>query len=1072
MLLISRTATSYTASPVLNVFPQFVEVSSSVHLELQLTSEEPVSCWVKTSGRSCGLALKSNTLIPMEHRLNSAGQIRFTYSCNVDSEETNSVQIFVYERLSGFRTDPASRKISARDLNSDQAVLKFRYSAGRFLSANYSLPSGVPGLGYVVTDDTTLSGHILFAPEDFTSFGTHAISAHFHNTVNISDDCCSSSHYEPVEFKVTVDKEISNHEYNLPNIALYNTSLELSAAAGEASNVFYEWITDSHIIWEICFNPGSSSQINLLPTSFDPIHINVTLANSVSSEENSKTIDIVKRVDGFSAEFDSPYIITVHFPAEEYFPMGSLNLEIYTHRRVLLSRDPFIVTPGTNSTLQLNALPTSAELFLRLKSEVSYQIITLEATVMQDTAVTVLSPYRMHGEAVVIVFNNSVGPGFLYTLDTGDGQSVSNDLRYETITSDITHSHIYSRPGEYTIYLSVSAADQEMNSSASVTVVDVGLHTDPIVTLPSGSARVSVVINSTRQTSRILACNLSFGDDSDSVKVFHLDKLQYTYIRPGTFNLSLACPFLPGKTKREQIVVKEFVPSDFEFIYNEVVMKNFSAVVVEFRIDLFGVTPVPPGVELLWNFTDGTPTHREDLTSWVKSHGFESRGNYNVMVTIKTSKSVSQTFSLPIQIGIVQFVTRRTRGMQSLDTFEFHVSKLPIPTANVSLDFGDDTSKDFLEQPVSPDSVLTVEHMYRTAGHFRPRVIVWAENFYEEVNLNSTVTVIEGGPELHMSIDPIIQYPPGAGTVLFRCPWGAQLGVITCRMDFDDGSFTDITLNISTAMSSAISHKHHFGALGQLEITANCSGSELPHQYLQTQTYVTSTCYRSDQPVFNFDNYVHKLISEQVIISARVDINCVNMTAVFSWQVNKLDSDQETTVHSVHSNMSLLTIPAQSMDEGVYVVTFYTYFKEMPSLHKTDSVTIVYEQSPLVAEIKGGSLKSLGDSREITVDAMTLSRDPDVPPETWSGLTFRWSMSSHGSLSEAMAASANGTRDLCLLCSHVSHWTSGLLVFPPGCMEINHWTLFHVVVSKDSRTSSAYQIIFVSPGSRPQIDMK
>ncbi|XP_066270970.1 uncharacterized protein [Branchiostoma lanceolatum] len=143
-----------------------------------------------------------------------------------------------------------------------------------------------------------------------------------------------------------------------------------------------------------------------------------------------------------------------------------------------------------------------------------------------------------------------------------------------------------------------------------------------------------------------------------------------------------------------------------------------------------------------------------------------------------------------------------------------------------------------------------------------------------------------------------------------------------------------------------------------------------------------------------------------------VSANCNEQRDVkYKWEVLPPSGTQWQVPADVVSTKADLLVPPQRLDYGVYTIRVWvtltltnTGFEVSGT---SDNVTVTITASPLVAGILGGSRRQVG-AGEVTLDAATLSSDPDGVIARSADLDYRWSCDS---ITEGVCPALNGEDD-------------------------------------------------------------
>ncbi|XP_066846387.1 polycystin family receptor for egg jelly [Anser cygnoides] len=181
------------------------------------------------------------------------------------------------------------------------------------------------------------------------------------------------------------------------------------------------------------------------------------------------------------------------------------------------------------------------------------------------------------------------------------------------------------------------------------------------------------------------------------------------------------------------------------------------------------------------------------------------------------------------------------------------------------------------------------------------------------------------------------------------------------------------------------------------------------------------------------------------------------------------DWDKPLNVSFLHGADTVqLTVPGCTLNYGTYQVYFTATVYVLGTkryFSRTDRVFLQIERSDLVANIAGGTYRTVGFSDRWTLDG-SASYDPDSQ-EVLEGIMFTWYCTKKVSDYETMKVSAGQK------CHHSQRdlkWptpTGSIQAVPPEFLSGNAAYHFLLVIQKDSRKSYAKQTVDVKPGSPP-----
>uniref|UniRef100_A0A8B9NEZ6 Polycystin family receptor for egg jelly n=1 Tax=Accipiter nisus TaxID=211598 RepID=A0A8B9NEZ6_9AVES len=167
-----------------------------------------------------------------------------------------------------------------------------------------------------------------------------------------------------------------------------------------------------------------------------------------------------------------------------------------------------------------------------------------------------------------------------------------------------------------------------------------------------------------------------------------------------------------------------------------------------------------------------------------------------------------------------------------------------------------------------------------------------------------------------------------------------------------------------------------------------------------------------------------------------------------------------------------LTVPSFTLDYGLYLFYFtveITPIRTTTVLRGSDKVYVQIESTDLVANIAGGTFRTVGFSDNWTLDG-SASYDPDSQ-EGLKGITFTWYCTKEVSDYKNMKVSPGkrchpAQRDLKWLT-----FSGPVQAMPPESLPGNAVYYFRLAIQKDRRRSYADQTVDVQPGSPLLLDV-
>ncbi|XP_070804066.1 polycystin family receptor for egg jelly-like [Pituophis catenifer annectens] len=220
-------------------------------------------------------------------------------------------------------------------------------------------------------------------------------------------------------------------------------------------------------------------------------------------------------------------------------------------------------------------------------------------------------------------------------------------------------------------------------------------------------------------------------------------------------------------------------------------------------------------------------------------------------------------------------------------------------------------------------------------------------------------------------------------------------------------------------------------------------------------------------PVLNYSKKV------SFILSADVEVNCPEPREThIMWQIYKVPDMKTGPDWSKPLNppgvgkkdLLILNIPADSLDEGLYLFNLTITLITMDTLEKAedyDSVFVRIRPNRLWAVIAGGDLQTVGFSDQWILNG-SASSDPDAP-QPFEGLTFTWYCSKQKTDYISMTLNETGK---CHPHQADLKWTASsepVQTVLPRTLQENATYYFRLVVHKGRRQAQAEQRVQVEP---------
>ena len=148
-----------------------------------------------------------------------------------------------------------------------------------------------------------------------------------------------------------------------------------------------------------------------------------------------------------------------------------------------------------------------------------------------------------------------------------------------------------------------------------------------------------------------------------------------------------------------------------------------------------------------------------------------------------------------------------------------------------------------------------------------------------------------------------------------------------------------------------------------------------------------------------FDRPMKKLVSDWVVLEATALVNCESSVGpTYQWQIHKVvqgDTYLDQTLVPFDINIASVDkleiyFTPGTLDPGLYKVTINVSMEGIAGLYTEGFSYLEVSKSPLVAEIKGGSARSVAYNKLLFMDGLTYSKDPGIKNDTKDHLRFEW----------------------------------------------------------------------------------
>lgn len=217
----------------------------------------------------------------------------------------------------------------------------------------------------------------------------------------------------------------------------------------------------------------------------------------------------------------------------------------------------------------------------------------------------------------------------------------------------------------------------------------------------------------------------------------------------------------------------------------------------------------------------------------------------------------------------------------------------------------------------------------------------------------------------------------------------------------------------------SIDHSHTYTKEGEFAVTVT-AWNLLSNASVATKAVIRKiNCgYPAVNILGDGRNHLYPLASlrsEWINLESNVIPNCsVSDVALFNWTVERIIDGatyrdrrvERFPVDQLSTDKFQVAFPPRTFPPGTYRVTLEVAMAVLPVLSASDQIHIKVSPSPLTVKIDGGSARSAGFNSILTMDAVSVTIDPDVGIYDKTGMEFEWFCIRQG---EELTRAENGT---------------------------------------------------------------
>ena len=635
-----------------------------------------------------------------------------------------------------------------------------------------------------------------------------------------------------------------------------------------------------------------------------------------------------------------------------------------------------------------------------------------------------------------ISFSTSLisGSHLLLTINFGDG-FYENIPNLNKDGGPFTHSltHKYTQTGHFTVsvvaknQVSVKQYTHQIDVIVQNIVKDLELLPISIVAIPTGSLNVNVKVTTSEDPPTEVTCKLEL--DAKDVVSLYISRMSPA--SPSELIFSSLKELQAGdhyiRVKCSNLVSNQNIQASFtaERIITGVAITPDSVHIPEAGTVNFNVV-VGEGSHISAIFDFGLPGVAKDEqtfqanningVNYALTKTYTTAGFYKTKLVVKNSVSEGTASTivnvyekiegLHFEMYYVNSGTERSGHGQDNNIYPMDEDIY----LKASVDKGNGIVYDwkFGDGNAIKTTEYTTSHRYTTEGEIT--VVLNASNpfFYETKTVTFTIHQVvrmylleNDGPKTIFSLVTMTVHNNRPGT-LACYEW--DLGDGSPRVVYGEQQCDPKDTNKIYKMyvpTETLTHKHTYTKKGVYDVKISAVNVVSSDTISASVVIDTIDCEYPDVSIKgnwrNPDFPLIRLRSEWINLESHAIIDCpVSPKASYSWKVEKFQENRMTGARQdysfTHSSSDRfqMSFPPRTFLAWSYIITLNVSMDILPAIHTADSMYMKIQPTPLSVKIVGGTARSVGYNKDVTLDAMFSTYDPDVERSDKSGFTFTW----------------------------------------------------------------------------------